>query len=339
MILASGGFAANPELVGRYIIGDAGRMRLRAHPWSTGDGFLAALRKGPSRAPDSTSSTAGTCQLPPQTFLRNGSWRSPNSTAATPWPQPERRTLRRRGRGLVGDGPDTGHGTPAGLCAWYVVDAGGSKAACGSGPRRDGRHGEEVRAGPSSRRRAQELAEARGTGVPARNASSAPWKSTMPPSPAGGRISRRRASRPRRPVRRPPFVAVEVAPAITHTVGGLAVDAGCRVLRRSDDCPPGLYAAGVEVGGVSAGGYTSGLASALVFGSTAAESAVADGIRKHRVIRMIRSRSLPLRIALVQCGSVKRPLGKGEGPWRNRGLREDLRRLRLGDAGEVQLRA
>jgi fumarate reductase flavoprotein subunit len=80
------------------------------------------------------------------------------------------------------------------------------------------------------------------------------------------------------PLRVPPFVAVKVAPSITHTVGGLAVDAGCRVLRGTDGQPiPGLYAAGVEVGGVSVGGYTSGLASALVFGGTAAESAVADG--------------------------------------------------------------
>jgi fumarate reductase flavoprotein subunit len=55
------------------------------------------------------------------------------------------------------------------------------------------------------------------------------------------------------------------------------VDAGCRVLRRRGGRPiPGLYAAGVEVGGVSVGGYTSGLASALVFGGTAAESAIAD---------------------------------------------------------------
>jgi predicted oxidoreductase len=78
-------------------------------------------------------------------------------------------------------------------------------------------------------------------------------------------------------LREPPFVAVKVAPYITHTVGGLAVDGGCRVLREADDRPiPGLYAAGVEVGGVSTGGYTSGLASALVFGSIAVESAGAE---------------------------------------------------------------
>ena len=82
-------------------------------------------------------------------------------------------------------------------------------------------------------------------------------------------------SEPAAPVQAPPFVAVEVAPTITHTVGGLAVDRGCRVLRRADRGPlPGLYAAGVEVGGVSVGGYTSGLAAALVFGRVAAASAV-----------------------------------------------------------------
>jgi succinate dehydrogenase/fumarate reductase flavoprotein subunit len=79
-------------------------------------------------------------------------------------------------------------------------------------------------------------------------------------------------------LRVPPFVAVKVAPSITHTVGGLTVDVGCRVLREKDEQPiPGLYAAGVDVGGVSVGGYTSGLASAVVFGKTAAESALANG--------------------------------------------------------------
>jgi len=94
---------------------------------------------------------------------------------------------------------------------------------------------------------------------------------------AGGELSPPRSGQAR-PLSVPPFVAVKVAPSITHTVGGLAVDAGCRVLREMDGGPiPGLYAAGVEVGGVSVGGYTSGLASALVFGNAAAEAAIADG--------------------------------------------------------------
>jgi len=35
----------------------------------------------------------------------------------------------------------------------------------------------------------------------------------------------------------------------------------------------GLYAAGADAGGIAAGGYASGLASALVFGRLAAETA------------------------------------------------------------------
>src|ERR687894_2660947 len=46
VILASGGFAAHPDLVRRHIIRGRGMMRLRGHPWSTGDGFLAALEAG-----------------------------------------------------------------------------------------------------------------------------------------------------------------------------------------------------------------------------------------------------------------------------------------------------
>jgi succinate dehydrogenase/fumarate reductase flavoprotein subunit len=73
----------------------------------------------------------------------------------------------------------------------------------------------------------------------------------------------------------PPFAAVRVAPGVTHTIGGLAVDARAHVL--SVDGPvPGLYACGVDAGGVSTGGYASGLAAALVFGRIAAETAAAE---------------------------------------------------------------
>ncbi len=37
----------------------------------------------------------------------------------------------------------------------------------------------------------------------------------------------------------------------------------------------GLYAAGVDVGGIATGGYSSGLAAALVLGCVAAESVAA----------------------------------------------------------------
>jgi fumarate reductase flavoprotein subunit len=64
-------------------------------------------------------------------------------------------------------------------------------------------------------------------------------------------------------------VAVRVRPGITHTIGGLRIDERARVVGAE-----GLFAAGADVGGISTGGYASGLAAALVFGRIAAESAL-----------------------------------------------------------------
>jgi fumarate reductase flavoprotein subunit len=68
-------------------------------------------------------------------------------------------------------------------------------------------------------------------------------------------------------------VAVHVIIAVTHTIGGLAIDERARVVDGSGTPIPGLYAAGVDAGGWSTGGYASGLAAALVFGLVAAEDA------------------------------------------------------------------
>jgi succinate dehydrogenase/fumarate reductase flavoprotein subunit len=62
-------------------------------------------------------------------------------------------------------------------------------------------------------------------------------------------------------------VAVRVKPGITHTIGGLRIDERARAAE-------GLYVAGADAGGISTGGYASGLAAALVFGRIAAESAL-----------------------------------------------------------------
>jgi fumarate reductase flavoprotein subunit len=70
--------------------------------------------------------------------------------------------------------------------------------------------------------------------------------------------------------------AVRVMPGVTHTVGGLRIDARARVLDEAGDPVEGLYAAGVDAGGIASGGYASGLAQALVLGLAAAESAAAD---------------------------------------------------------------
>ena len=62
---------------------------------------------------------------------------------------------------------------------------------------------------------------------------------------------------------------LHVAAAVTHTQGGIEVGPDARVVGVE-----GLFAAGADVGGISTGGYSSGLAAALVLGQIAAENAV-----------------------------------------------------------------
>ena len=110
------------------------------------------------------------------------------------------------------------------------------------------------------------------------------WTARQPNARATYRVSNSRLGEPVRertigemvtaaeragaPVRRTDgYVEVEVVAGITTTLGGLAVDASARAA-------PGVYAAGCDVGGISTGGYASGLAAALVLGRIAAASAL-----------------------------------------------------------------
>ena len=52
------------------------------------------------------------------------------------------------------------------------------------------------------------------------------------------------------------------------------MDEQARVLGEYDESIDGLFAAGADVGGISTGGYASGLAAALVLGRQAAETAL-----------------------------------------------------------------
>ena len=69
---------------------------------------------------------------------------------------------------------------------------------------------------------------------------------------------------------------VHVVAGVTHTLGGIRVDERARVVRDDGSPIDGLFAAGVDVGGIASGGYASGLAQALVLGLVAAETVVVD---------------------------------------------------------------
>jgi fumarate reductase flavoprotein subunit len=278
VILASGGFAANPDLVRRHIIRGPGTMRLRAHPWSTGDGLLAALEAGALASAGldefyGRNLPAPPADFPPEQFVEVSQLYGRYAVA-----------INQSGERFADEAADWSEtaltqatARQPGLRAWYVLDAAGLRERVRDRPVDEMVEtarsvGGAVIQARTLRELAVRLAE---NNVPRENllrtleeynaaATDGPAHELSPPRSA-----------PAAPIQEPPFVAVEVAPAITHTMGGLAVDAGCRVLRQADRSPiPGLYAAGVEVGGVSLGGYTSGLASALVFGRRAAISAL-----------------------------------------------------------------
>ena len=67
----------------------------------------------------------------------------------------------------------------------------------------------------------------------------------------------------------PPFTSVLVQASVTQTLGGILVDSRSRVVGAEN-----LFAAGADAGGIATGGYSSGLAAALVFGRIAAEEAL-----------------------------------------------------------------
>lgn len=71
--------------------------------------------------------------------------------------------------------------------------------------------------------------------------------------------------RHRAPLTEPPFAVLEVQAAITFTYRGLATDVDGRVLSRGRPVS-GLYAAGVDAGGLNVWGYTGGLVRGLVLG-------------------------------------------------------------------------
>jgi len=85
-----------------------------------------------------------------------------------------------------------------------------------------------------------------------------------------------RADMPRK-IEKAPFYAVEVGPAVHHTMGGLAIDTDAHVLNTSGNAIPGLFAAGEVTGGVHGANRLGGnaMADIAVFGKIAGTNAAA----------------------------------------------------------------
>jgi succinate dehydrogenase/fumarate reductase flavoprotein subunit len=216
MILATGGFQADAELV-REHIHPGGELRVRANPWSAGDGMRLGLARG-------AELSAGLGEF----YGRNMPDADFNEEQFVP------------------------------LAQLY-----------GRSARVFNERGEEFFEGEVSWSE-NELVQATAQQPGARA-----WYLLADDVLQDADVAERVARAPTRvephdlPFRAPEEtrVAVRVKPGITHTIGGLRIDEHARVA-------DGLYAAGADVGGISTGGYASGLAAALVFGRIAAESAL-----------------------------------------------------------------
>jgi succinate dehydrogenase/fumarate reductase flavoprotein subunit len=77
------------------------------------------------------------------------------------------------------------------------------------------------------------------------------------------------------PLAEPPYYVIETVPALTFPFHGVRIDDQARVLREDGAPLGGLLAAGSDTGGLWHRAYAGGLASALVFGLTAADTATA----------------------------------------------------------------
>lgn len=297
VILATGGFQGNAELLARYVTPHADNLILRSNPCSTGDGLLAAVEAGAALTPLMNAYYGHALVASPARFseleFQSASQKYGNLAVA----------LDLRGERFADESAGTGEeainfhiGSRPGAAAVYVIDAAMCEMESPNNPppraaidRARAYGGAVLDAGSL-----EELAQ----GLSA-------WG--IPPSTALASIRAYNAavesgdcadlwpprSRNRFPITKPPFCAVMVRSAITYTCGGLQADLDMRVLRRSTSVStmsnviapsgemsiaeiPGLYVAGCDLGGVSTVGYIGGLAHALVTGKTAGETA-ADG--------------------------------------------------------------
>jgi fumarate reductase flavoprotein subunit len=214
VVLATGGFQGDPELVRRHVTSEP--LLLRANPWSAGDGLRLGLASGAATTAGMGEFYGRNMPAPParigeedfvplaQLYARHATVENERGERFEPRAWSEIDVVQWTAR-------------QPGARAFYTVD--------------DAALPERVR-----ERTVGEMIEA---------------------AERAGALVERSDGR----------VRVEVVAAITTTLGGLAADASTRVA-------DGVFAAGADVGGISTGGYSSGLAAALVFGRIAAESAL-----------------------------------------------------------------
>ena len=294
VILATGGFQGNTELLARHVSPHADAMYLRANPWSTGDGLLAALDAGAATTASLHTFYGHAMTAPPARFHALQFQDMSHKYA------PMAVALNVQGHRFADESAGTGEESlnvelarqPQATAA-YVFDAATAEREYDAGPlarvvlERARQAGGPVAQAATLEELAQQM---QAWGLPA--AAVLRTLQDYNAAVADGRAHLLEPPRRRQafPVTQPPFSAALVRSAITFTCGGLRVDLDMRVLRRAASVSmlplltaprdelrafpiANLYAAGCDVGGFSTQSYLGGLAQALVTGRIAGGSA------------------------------------------------------------------
>jgi succinate dehydrogenase/fumarate reductase flavoprotein subunit len=280
VVLASGGFQANPEMRARYFGPYSDRLVLRSNPRSTGDGWTMALGVGAAESRGMASFYGHLLPAPPAVVPVN------DFIAYTQYHSDQSVLLNLRGERFTDEsrGDETSSQAtarqPEALAvlvfdervyrASAVRPAGGGSRACDTFQESKAL-GARAATAPTLAALAEEMD---GWGVCGRAA----LATLVGFNEAAARGTAAHLAIPRREkadgLIQPPFYALMVTPGITFTLGGLRIDPDGRVLHRGGWPIPGLYAAGADAGGIHNEQYAGGLCLGLVFGRRAARHAV-----------------------------------------------------------------
>jgi len=277
-LLATGGFQGSKELRSHYIHPNAGDMLLRSNPYSTGDGLLLGQQAG--------GEVRGTNRgFYGHLVSKPGAWGEKRFfTMLTQYHSEYSLLFNDAGLRFcdetAGDHANTNHTVaqahPRALCVWdsRVHAKHATKPIVASGVPMDKfavamEHGGEGVIALTVEDLAA-FANARGFDggqvvrtLSAYNAQARGGWETLDPPRTESCL----------PMDQAPFYALVVYPAITTTFGGLTIARNAQVLQENGAAVPGLLAAGGDAGGAYGLGYAGGLALAMTFGITAAQTA------------------------------------------------------------------
>ena len=309
VVLATGGFQGNSELLTRYVLRNPGNLYLRSNPWSTGDAFIAATQIGAAASPGMHNIYGHALAAPPARFTkweyRDVSQHYGQKSVAV--------NLRgeRFADESIGGSEDTLNQSlihQPEARGFYIIDQDmmdandmhASKVVTRVIVERARAAGAPVIVGDSIEDLCRKLAP---FGVPEKRLlrELTEFNHLIESGRADDLIPPRRGHR--KALARAPFHAIAVKGSITFTTGGLQIDERGRVVRRTASSsvlapvPPdralndsdaqtktigveyrqsvieGLYAAGCDIGNISNVEYAGGLAPALATGRVAGRSA------------------------------------------------------------------